>query len=97
MAQEVAEFVPEAVTLRPEGYLAVDYAQLGLRLQTWDEWAPNGLMPPLRRLGDDLPESSLVLYNRATIEDLAQFRRQLIRPIGLADLPDSGVEPALED
>jgi hypothetical protein len=39
MAQEVAEFVPEVVALRPEGYLAVDYAQLGLRLQTWDEWA----------------------------------------------------------
>jgi hypothetical protein len=39
MAQEVAELVPDAVTLRPEGYLAVDYAQLGLRLQTWDEWA----------------------------------------------------------
>jgi nucleoid-associated protein YejK len=38
MAQEVAELVPQAVTLRPEGYLAVDYAQLGLRLQTWDEW-----------------------------------------------------------
>ena len=39
MAQEVAEFVPEAVTLGPEGCLAVHYAQLGLRLQTWDEWA----------------------------------------------------------
>jgi hypothetical protein len=30
MAQEVAELVPQAVTLMPEGYLAVDYAQLGL-------------------------------------------------------------------
>jgi Chaperone of endosialidase len=39
MAQEVAEVVPEAVLRGADGYLRVDYARLGLRLQTWDQWA----------------------------------------------------------
>jgi hypothetical protein len=39
MAQQVAEVVPEAVQRGAVGYLRVDYARLGLRLQTWDQWA----------------------------------------------------------
>jgi hypothetical protein len=39
MAQEVAEIAPEAVRRGADGYLRVDYARLGLRLQTWDQWA----------------------------------------------------------
>jgi hypothetical protein len=38
LAQEVAAVKPEAVQRGDDGYLRVDYAQLGLRLQTWDEW-----------------------------------------------------------
>jgi Chaperone of endosialidase len=38
MAQEVAEVVPEAILRGADGYLRVDYARLGLRLQTWDQW-----------------------------------------------------------
>jgi len=39
MAQEVAAMKPEAVLRGADGYLRVDYARLGLRLQTWDQWA----------------------------------------------------------
>jgi hypothetical protein len=38
MAQEVAAVKPEAVLRDADGYLHVDYARLGLRLQTWDQW-----------------------------------------------------------
>jgi hypothetical protein len=38
MAQEVRDVVPTAVVRGHDGYLRVDYRQLGLRLQTWDEW-----------------------------------------------------------
>ena len=38
IAQEVREVVPAAVMRGRDGYLRVDYRQLGLRLQTWDEW-----------------------------------------------------------
>jgi endosialidase-like protein len=38
MAQEVAAVKPEAVLRGADGYLRVDYARLGLRLQTWDQW-----------------------------------------------------------
>jgi Chaperone of endosialidase len=38
MAQEVAEIVPDAVVYGDDGYLSVDYARLGRRLITWDEW-----------------------------------------------------------
>jgi hypothetical protein len=38
MAQEVAAVKPEAVQHGDDGYLRVDYARLGLRLQTWDQW-----------------------------------------------------------
>jgi hypothetical protein len=38
MAQEVAEVTPMAVVQGSDGYLSVDYGQLGLELQTWEEW-----------------------------------------------------------
>jgi polysaccharide biosynthesis/export protein len=38
IAQEVREVVPTAVVRGRDGYLRVDYRQLGLRMQTWDEW-----------------------------------------------------------
>ncbi len=38
MAQEVASVDEDAVVPGVDGYLRVDYARLGLRLQTWDEW-----------------------------------------------------------
>ncbi len=52
MAQEVAEIAPGAVVRDADGYLRVDYFQLGLKLQTWDEWTasraahPNALAFP---------------------------------------------------
>jgi hypothetical protein len=39
MAQEVAVVKPEAVLRGADGYLRVDYARLGLRLKTWEQWA----------------------------------------------------------
>jgi hypothetical protein len=38
LAQEVAQILPDAVALGADGYLRVNYAHLGLRLLTWDEW-----------------------------------------------------------
>ena len=38
MAQEVAEVMPKAVQHGADGYMRVDYARLGLRVQTWDQW-----------------------------------------------------------
>jgi hypothetical protein len=38
MAQEVAERVPDAVTLGEGGYLQVDYGKLGLTFMTFEEW-----------------------------------------------------------
>ena len=38
MAQEVLDIVPDAVIVAADGYYRVDYARLGLRLLTWDEW-----------------------------------------------------------
>jgi hypothetical protein len=38
MAQEVADVMPEAVQRGADGYMRVDYARLGLRVQTWDQW-----------------------------------------------------------
>lgn len=48
MAQEVLEISPGAVRRGRDGYLRVDYRQLGLRLQTWDTWIsahPGDLAP----------------------------------------------------
>ena len=39
MAQEVAQIVPDAVVRGADGFLRVNYARLGTRLLTWDEWA----------------------------------------------------------
>jgi polysaccharide export outer membrane protein len=39
IAQEVATIVPEAVSRGADGFLGVNYARLGTRLITWDEWA----------------------------------------------------------
>jgi hypothetical protein len=39
MAQEVAPIAPDAVVQGADGYLQVDYARLGLKFQTWEEWA----------------------------------------------------------
>ena len=39
MAQQVRAIVPDAVVRGRDGYLRVNYERLGLRLQTWDEWA----------------------------------------------------------
>jgi hypothetical protein len=38
MAQEVAQIVPEAVMRGADGFLRVNYARLGMRLLTWDQW-----------------------------------------------------------
>jgi hypothetical protein len=38
MAQEVAQMNPHAVVHGDDGYLRVNYARLGLRLQTWEDW-----------------------------------------------------------
>ncbi|MCV2359370.1 hypothetical protein LNV08_10335 [Paucibacter sp. TC2R-5] len=38
LAQEVAVAVPEAVTVAPDGHLAVDYQRLGLELVTLEQW-----------------------------------------------------------
>jgi hypothetical protein len=38
MAQQVAEIRPDAVVMAPNGYLAVYYDKLGLKMETWDEW-----------------------------------------------------------
>jgi polysaccharide export outer membrane protein len=38
MAQEVERVVPDAVVRGSDGYLRVNYARLGLRFMTWDEW-----------------------------------------------------------
>ena len=39
MAQEVAAIEPAAVMRAADGYLRVNYARLGLRLETWREWS----------------------------------------------------------
>jgi hypothetical protein len=41
MAQEVASIVPSAVLGGKDGYLRVDYRQLGMRLMKWEEWPPS--------------------------------------------------------
>jgi hypothetical protein len=39
MAQEVRKVDPAAVTRGADGFLRVNYRRLGLRLQTWQQWA----------------------------------------------------------
>jgi len=43
MAQEVATIVPTAVLRGKDGYLRVDYGQLGMKLMTWDDWTAGKL------------------------------------------------------
>ena len=38
LAQEVLEVAPNAVSRGADGYLRVNYARLGLRMQLWEEW-----------------------------------------------------------
>jgi hypothetical protein len=38
MAQEVMQIVPAAVTRDRDGYLRVNYEQLGLKFQSYDRW-----------------------------------------------------------
>ena len=38
LAQEVLEVAPSAVMRGADGYLRVNYARLGLRMQLWEEW-----------------------------------------------------------
>jgi polysaccharide biosynthesis/export protein len=38
LAQEALEVAPSAVLRGADGYLRVDYARLGLRLQPWEDW-----------------------------------------------------------
>jgi hypothetical protein len=45
MAQEVAAIAPGAVRRGADGYLRVDYRQLGLRLQTWEAWRHGHALP----------------------------------------------------
>jgi hypothetical protein len=48
MAQEVQSVRPEAVMRGENGYLRVNYAMLGLRHMTWDQWvAAGGKIPGL--------------------------------------------------
>ncbi len=42
MAQEVLAIVPDAVMIAEDGFYRVDYARLGLRMLTWDEWIEAG-------------------------------------------------------
>ncbi len=38
MAQDLLQVRPDAVIQGRDGYLRVDYAALGLGLQTWEDW-----------------------------------------------------------
>jgi len=38
MAQEVAKIVPSAVSRGDDGYLRVNYDQIGIKFMTWDAW-----------------------------------------------------------
>ncbi|HET8972317.1 MAG TPA: tail fiber domain-containing protein [Pseudolabrys sp.] len=49
IAQEVKEVAPAAVIRGGDGYLRVDYRQLGLRMQTWDEWIASHPQSVMRR------------------------------------------------
>jgi hypothetical protein len=42
MAQEVETIMPGAVMRGDDGYLRVNYARLGLRMQTWEDWVASG-------------------------------------------------------
>jgi hypothetical protein len=46
MAQEVQAVMPNAVVRGSDGYLRVYYDQLGLRMQTWEDWIGSGAKIP---------------------------------------------------
>jgi hypothetical protein len=46
MAQEVEAIRPDAVVRGEDGYLRVLYDQLGLRMQSWEEWIASGRKIP---------------------------------------------------
>jgi len=64
LAQEVLEVAPSAVMRGADGYLRVNYARLGLRMQLWEEWVAShskavegaggvlGLVPATTRHGE---------------------------------------------
>lgn len=39
MAQEVADVAPDAVVKGDDGYLRVNYAQLGTSMKPWEQWS----------------------------------------------------------
>jgi hypothetical protein len=45
MAQEVAQRLPAAVTRGAQGYLQVDYRQLGVEFLTLDQWTARRAVP----------------------------------------------------
>jgi len=47
MAQQVAAIAPQAVVMEPNGYLAVYYDRLGLKMQTLEEWQATRRAVPL--------------------------------------------------
>jgi hypothetical protein len=46
MAQEVQTIMPTAVLRGPDGYLRVSYDMLGVKFQTYDQWAASGAYVP---------------------------------------------------
>ena len=46
MAQEVQTVMPGAVLRGSDGYLRVSYDKLGLKFQTYDQWAASGAHVP---------------------------------------------------
>ena len=57
MAQEVAARYPAAVVRGKDGYLRVNYARLGLDMQTWSGWLASGERHWLSRTGPHKPTS----------------------------------------
>ena len=47
MAQDVQQVAPQAVFAGRDGYLRVDYRQLGVRFQTYDAWLRSGAQLPV--------------------------------------------------
>ncbi len=83
MAQEVAAVRPDAVAQGPDGYLRVDYAALGLQLQTWEQWAASNGEPSRAKetaspvpgaaqtdasLGDGTPSLTMAATGRSPAE-----------------------------
>jgi hypothetical protein len=46
IAQEAMKVMPQAVSRDSEGYLRVDYDQLGVPFQTYDHWLSTGAKIP---------------------------------------------------